>query len=107
MSQTIEIRKIPKKHIVAIVLTIIVGIGYYITSTKLKEKKLREILVTLGHPNIAHITIFKTHSVEDVEVKRKGTLYSLEFTDLDQQKVCRGFVLYNYKHEYSKDVECK
>lgn len=107
MSEPIQVRKIPKKHIVAIILTIIVGIGYYLVSTKLKEEKLREILVTLGHPNISHITVFKTHSVEDVEVKRKGTLYSLEFKDLDQQKMCRGFVLYNYKHEYSKDVECK
>jgi hypothetical protein len=107
MSETIEIRKIPKKHIIAIVLTIVVGLAYYLISTKLKEEKLREVLVTLGHPNISNITIFKTHKVEDVEVKKKGTLYSLEFTDLTQQKVCRGFVLYSYKKEYSKDVECK
>lgn len=107
MSQTIEIRRIPKKHIIAIVLTIVVGLAYYMISTKLKEEKLREVLVTLGHPNISNITIFKTHKVEDVEVKKKGTLYSLEFTDLDQQKECRGFVLYSYKKEYSKDVECK
>ncbi len=107
MSQNIEVRKIPKKHIVAIILTILVGVAFYAISTKLKEEKLREVLVTLGHPNIDHITIFKTHKVEDMEVKKKGTLYSLQFTDLDQQKECRGFVLYSYKKEYSKDLECK
>lgn len=107
MSQHIEVRKIPRKHIIAIVLIIFVGIAFYGISTKLKEEKLREILATLGHPNIAHITVFKTHKVEDMEVQKKGTLYSLEFTDLTLQKECRGFVLYNYKKEYSKDLECK
>jgi hypothetical protein len=107
MNQTIEVRKIPKKHIVAIALTIFVGIAFYVISTKLKEEKLREILATLGHNNIDHITIFKTHKVEDMEVRKKGILYSLRFTDLTQQKECRGFVLYSYKKEYSKDLECK
>lgn len=107
MNQTIEVRRIPRKHIIAIMLTIFVGIAFYGISTKLKEEKLREILSTLGHTNIDNIIIFKTHKVEDMEVKKKGTLYSLEFTDLTLQKECRGFVLYNYKKEYSKDLECK
>ncbi|MFA7083177.1 MAG: hypothetical protein WC141_01440 [Arcobacteraceae bacterium] len=107
MSQNIPVRKIPKKHIFVIALTVIIGVAFYFISTTLKEEKLREVLATLGHPNISKITIFKTHKVEDPEVNKKGSLYSLEFTDNDLKQVCRGFILYNYKKEYSKDIECK
>lgn len=107
MSQNIPVRKIPKKHIFTIALTIIIGLAYYFISTKLKEEKLKEILATLGHENISTITVFKTHKVQDPEVNKKGTLYSLKFYDSNLKKECRGFVLYNHKKEYSKDLQCK
>lgn len=101
-----EVRKIPKKHMFAIGLVVLVGIVYYIISSNLREDKLAEILGKLGHPNVTDVTVFKVHKVEDPEVKKKGTLYSLQFTDLNTKKECKGFVLYDYKHEYSKDLDC-
>jgi hypothetical protein len=102
----IQVRKIPKKHIVAIVMVIIVGFGFYYVNTQLREAKMVEVLGQLGHNDISNITVFKVHKVEDPEVRRKGTLYSLKFTNAKQQE-CRGFVLRNYKKEYSQDLECK
>lgn len=107
MSENIEVRKIPKKHIILILILIVFGLGYYMVSQYLKEKRLQEILATLGHQNIENITIFKRHQVEDPGVKKQGRLYSLKFYDKDLQKECRGFVLQDYKNEFSKDIECK
>ncbi len=107
MKQNIEVRKIPRKHLIAIFTVIFIGIAYYLSSTTLKAKKLQEILATLGHKNTTDVVVFRTHKVEDQEVRKKGTLYSLKFTDLDLQQECKGFVLYDYKKVYSKDIECK
>ncbi len=107
MEKNIEVRKIPKKHLIAIFIVIFIGIIFYFVSSSLKAKKLQEILTTLGHKNTADVVVFRTHKVEDPEVRKKGTLYSLKFTDLDLQQECRGFVLHDYKKVYSKDIECK
>ncbi|WP_419771351.1 MAG: hypothetical protein ACNI3C_06055 [Candidatus Marinarcus sp.] len=103
----IEVRKIPKIQIVAIVVIIIVGFAYYIFSTQMRDDKLQEVLATLGYQNTEDVVVFQTHKVENEEVRRKETLYTLKFKDLQTNKECKGFVLYNYKHEYSKDIECK
>lgn len=105
-TSNIEVRKIPKKHIAAIILVIIVGFGFYYANTQLREAKMVQVLSDLGHNNIKSITVFKVHKVEDPEARRKGTLYSLKFTNENNQE-CRGFVLYSYKKEYSQDIECK
>lgn len=104
--ENVEVRKIPKKHMIAIIIVILVGIAYYIVSSQLRADKLEEILGKLGHPNVTDVTVYKVHKVEDPEVKKKGTLYSLKFKDLNTNQECNGFVLYDYKHQYSKDLDC-
>ncbi|MCV6609050.1 MAG: hypothetical protein OIF32_12630, partial [Campylobacterales bacterium] len=73
----------------------------------LREAKLAEILAPLGHKNVTNITVFKTSKVEDPDTRKKGLLYSLQFTDLDLQKECKGFVYQDNKRKFQKDIDCK
>jgi hypothetical protein len=85
---------------------VIIGFGFYYANTQLREAKMVEVLSSMGHKDITSMTVFKVHKVEDPEVRRKGTLYSLKFTNGKNQE-CRGFVLYSYKKEYSQDIQCQ
>jgi hypothetical protein len=47
-----EVRKLPKKTIISILIIGILGIGIFFLLKGLKEQKLTEILATIGHNNI-------------------------------------------------------
>ena len=102
-----EVRKLPKKTIVYIVILVISGIiGFFIISGG-KEVKVQKILAKVGYENVADITVFGEHEFLNQEINVKGKQYSIEFTDLNTQKRCRGFVFKDYKRNHMKDLECK
>ncbi len=102
-----EVRKLPKKTIVYIVILVLLGIGGYFIITKSKEVKVEEILVKVGHTNVANVTVFGEHEFLNQETNIKGKQYSIKFTDTSNGKECRGFVFKDYKRNYMKDLECK
>lgn len=106
MSSEYEVRKLPKKTIVYIVILVLLGIGGYFIITKSKEIKVAEILEKVGHKNVSNIIVFGEHEFLNQETNIKGKQYSIKFTD-SNGKECRGFVFKDYKRNYMKDLECK
>lgn len=108
MSGNSEIRRLPKKSVITIAVIILIGVGYYILSTQLRNAKLEEILINaLGYKNIQDVYVYKSSQVEDPDTKKKGTLYAVSFRNNETNKECKGFVLFDYKREYSTDLDCK
>lgn len=107
MSETIEVRKLPKKTItIIVIMTIIMSIGFLFMTTT-KNMKMEEVLGNLGHKNISGIKVINKMSVEDKKTRIPSTVYKVVFTDKDLQKECIGFVHKANRGEYSKDIDCK
>ncbi len=107
-NQEIQVRKIPKKTIILIVLmTMIIVIGFLFIQ-KTKSLKIEEILNSLGHKNISNVNVINKLSVEDKKTKVKSTLYKVTFKDNDLNKECIGFI-HRSKNgkKYSEDFDCK
>lgn len=105
MSVNQEVRKLPTKTKVMFILIAIIGFGYYIVSTSLRDMKVEEYLAKVGFENVTEITVFSKKDVKDDQTNKKGILYSMEFKYNNQ--TCRGFILRNQNNEISKDIECK
>lgn len=108
MSQEkIEVRKLPKRSIIIIVvMTVLIVIGFMF-EVYTKELKMKEVLTDLGHPNISDIKVINKMTVEDKVTKINSTVYKVWFMDKDTQKECIGFVHRSNSGEYSKDIDCK
>lgn len=106
-NSNVEVRKLPKKTIIIILLmsfVIFTGYGFIVLT---KNMKLEEVLATLGHEKISDIEVINKMSVEDIETKIKSTVYKVRFFDENTQKECIGFVHRANRGEYSKDIDCK
>lgn len=107
-NEEIEVRKLPKKTIILlIVLTAIIVAGFiFIQITK--SMKMEEVLKTLDHPNVSNVKVINKLSVEDKETKVKSTVFKVVFKDNDLNKECIGFVhRSNDGKRYTKDFDCK
>lgn len=108
MSQEeIEVRKLPKKSIITIIvmaILIVIGFMFEVFTINLK---MEEELAKMGHKNISDIKVVNKMSVEDTETRIKSTVYKLTFFDKDLQKECIGFVHRSNNGKYSKDIDCK
>ena len=102
-----EIRKIPKKTKIIMVVLTLLAIIIFLVMTALKEAKISEILTGLGHKNISDVTVVNKLSVEDKETKRRSTVYKVMFYDNDKNKKCVGFLHHNTDGKYLEDIDCK
>ncbi len=105
--ENIEIRKLPKKTIIIIVIMTIltlIGFGFVVMT---KNMKMTEVLATLGHKNISNIKVVNRMNVEDKETKVQATAYKVDFFDNDLNKECSGFIIRSNDGKYSKDLDCK
>ena len=107
MNHNIEVRRLPKKTIVIILIVSMITIFGYIFVTISKNLKMQEVLSTLGHEDISNIKVVNRLSVEDKETKVKSTLYKVTFFDESLKKECVGFVHRSNDGKYSKDIDCK
>lgn len=103
----LEIRRLPKRTIIIIVImTLLTIIGFsFIVFTK--NMKLTEVLNTLGHKNISDLKVVNRMTVEDKETRIKSTVYKVDFIDNDLNKECYGFVHRSNDGKYTKDIDCK
>ncbi len=102
-----EIRRLPLKTVIIIIVLILAGIGVFILLKTLKQDKMTEILATLGHSNIKKIEVINKLSVEDKETRYKSKVYKVRFYDNDTNKTCTGFILMGRYNKYTKDFDCK
>ncbi len=107
MSKKASVRKIPKKTVFLIIVMAIIAVVGFVFVTATKNMKMEEVLMTSGHQNIKSITVANVLSVEDKETKIKSTVYKVNFTDLDLNKKCIGFVHRSNNGKYTKDIDCK
>lgn len=105
MSQ--EIRRLPKKTIIIIVIMGIIAFGAFFVLKNLKEQKMTEIIATLGHKNVQDMQVINKLSVEDKETRYKSNVFKVRFFDKDLDKTCIGFIHIGKNNKYSKDLDCK
>lgn len=105
MSQP-EVRKLPKKTIIMIIILIIVTIAGFLLITISKQLKIEEVLNSLGYNNIKKVRVYNISEVEDKKTRKKGELYKISFFNKDINKECIGLILRN-EEKYEEDIECK
>jgi hypothetical protein len=105
--ETTEVRKLPKKTIISIIIIIVLGMGVFFLLKDLKEQKLTEILATIGHNNIKSLEVINKLSVEDTETRYKSSVFKVTFYDNDLKQSCIGFIHRNRDGSHTKDFDCK
>lgn len=104
---THQVRKLPKKTVITISIIIIIAVIIFAVIKDLKEKKLTEVLATIGHKNITQLKVINKLEVEDNETRYKSTVYKVLFYDNDLNQSCIGFIHRGKNQTYSKDFNCK
>ncbi|WP_121627250.1 hypothetical protein [Poseidonibacter antarcticus] len=102
-----EVRKLPKKTIIIIIVLILAGFAVFMTLKTLKEEKITEILVTLGHKDIKNLEVINKLKVEDKETRYKSKVYKVRFYDKNLNKTCIGFIHMDRYNKNSEDLDCK
>ncbi len=106
MSET-EIRRLPKKTVIIITIIVAIAFAIFLVLKDLKEKKMVEILATLGHKNVNSMEVINKLRVEDTKTRYKSTVYKVRFFDSNLSKTCIGFIHIGRNEEFSKDLDCK
>lgn len=106
MSQP-EVRKLPKKTIIIISIMVFIVAVVFFVLRDLKEKKMSEIVATLGHTSVNSMQVINKLSVEDKNTRYKSTVYKVRFFDNNTNKTCVGFIHIGKNDKYSKDFDCK
>lgn len=105
MNET-EVRKLPKKTIIIILILILFSIAGFLLITFSKEAKIKEVLNSKGYNNIENVIVYNVSKVEDEETRKKGDLYKISFTNKDSNKECIGLI-FKSNRKYKEDIECK
>jgi hypothetical protein len=104
---THQVRKLPKRTVVVISLLIVIAFSVFYVIKDLKERKLTEVLATIGHKNITRLKVINKLEVEDVVTKYKSSVYKVLFYDNDLNQSCIGFIHRERNDTYTKDFNCE
>lgn len=102
-----EVRKLPKKTIIWIVVMIAIAICIFFVLKTLKEQKMTEVIAPLGYPDVKNMQVINKLSVEDRKTRYKSTVYKVRFFDNKQNKTCIGFIHFSKNNKHSTDFDCK
>ncbi|RXJ82301.1 hypothetical protein [Arcobacter sp. F2176] len=105
MSKT-EVRKIPRKSIIIIVVLIILAIVGYLLITLSRDAKITEVLSSLGYKNVSNVTVYNVSQVEDEETRIRSKLFKVGFTNEETKQECYGFIN-EHNGKFKKEIECK
>ncbi|PLY08613.1 MAG: hypothetical protein C0626_12210 [Arcobacter sp.] len=105
MSQP-EVRKLPKKTIIIIVILTISCIIGYLLITLSRDAKISEVLNSLGYKNISSIKVYSVSQVEDEKTKLRSKLFKVSFTNDETNQECYGLIN-EYNGNFKKEIECK
>lgn len=104
---THQMRKLPKRTVIVISVMVAIIFSVFYVVKNLKEKKLTEVLSTIGHKNISQLKVINKLEVEDTQTKYKSSVYKVLFYDNDLNQSCIGFIHRDKNESYSKDIDCK
>ncbi len=107
MSTQLEIKRLPRKTVITIVILVIVGILSMFIVKDGKSKKATKILYELGFIKIKDVVVFSKTEFLNEDSNIKGYQYALKFVDLDKNLQCNGFILKDFKGKIAKDLDCK
>lgn len=104
---THQVRRLPKKTVVVISIIIVLAFIIFYMIQDLKEKKITEVLATIGHTNITQLKVINKLNVEDKDTKYQSSVYKVIFYDNDLQQSCIGFIHQERDNQYTKDLNCE
>jgi|GEM_PF-1455261 len=104
---THQVRRLPKKTVVVISVIIAIAFVIFYVIKDLKEKKITEILATVGHTNITQLKVINKLNVEDKDTRFQSSVYKVIFYDNDLKQSCIGFIHQERDAQYTKDLNCK
>jgi hypothetical protein len=102
-----EIRKLPKKTIIYIIILSLLGIAWFFLVAYGQETKVSKILETLGYKHISNVKVYAYHQFLREDINVKGYKYTISFTNLEKKENCKGFVLKDFKRNVTEDLICK
>ncbi len=101
-----EVRKLPKKTIIIIIILTILGLIWIFLVSLGQAKKVTKILTTLGYTNVSKVKVYANHEFLREDINVKGYKYTISFKDLNKNEECKGFVLKDFKRNVTKDLIC-
>ena len=104
---THQVRKLPKKTVIAISVIILLAFAIFYVIKDLKEKKLTEVLHKIGHKNITQLKVINKLNVEDKETRYQSSVFKVIFYDDDLKQSCIGFIHQERDNKYTQDLNCE
>lgn len=104
---THQVRKLPKKTVIVISVIITIAFIIFYVIQDLKEKKITEVLATIGHTNITQLKVINKLNVEDKDTRLQSNVYKVIFYDTDLKQSCIGFIHQEKNKQYTKDLNCE
>ena len=104
---THQVRRLPKKTVVVISIIIALAFIIFYIIQDLKEKKITEVLATIGHTNITQLKVINKLNVEDKDTRFQSSVYKVIFYDNDLKQSCIGFIHQERDEQYTKDLNCE
>jgi hypothetical protein len=101
-----EIRKLPKKTVFLMIILAGLGIIWYFLVSTGQSSKVTKILHKLGYDKVIDVKVYANHQFIREDINVKGYKYTISFTDLNKNEVCKGFVLKDFKRNVDKDLIC-
>ncbi|MEA3553024.1 MAG: hypothetical protein U9R39_01335 [Campylobacterota bacterium] len=102
----IEVRKLPKKTIVYMVILGVLGIFWFFLVFFGQATKVTKILNTLGYENVSKVKVYANHQFLREDINVKGIKYTISFVNKETNEKCKGFVLKDFKRNVEKDLIC-
>jgi len=102
-----EVRKLPKKTIIYMVILGILGIVWFFLVAYGQSTKATNILYMLGYKNVSNVKVYAYHEFLREDTNTKGYKYTVSFTNNDTNEECKGFILKDFKKNVDKDLNCK
>lgn len=104
---THQVRKLPKKTVIIISIIIAIAFVIFYVIKDLKEKRITEVLATIGYTNIKQLKVINKLEVEDSETRYKSSVFKVIFYDNDLNQSCIGFIHQEKNKQYTKDLNCE
>jgi hypothetical protein len=101
-----EVRKLPKKTIVIVVMLGLLGILWFFMVSYGQTSKVTKILDTLDYKNVTDVRVYAKHQFLREDINVKGFKYTISFINKDTNENCKGFVLKDFKRNVEKDITC-
>ena len=102
-----EIRKLPKKTIIWMIILGLLGIVWFYLVSFGQETKVKKILNSLKYENISDIKVYANHKFLREDINIEGYKYTVSFVNNDTNEYCKGFVLKDFKQNTTEDLICR